>query len=101
MYSNSHSTKKLNYGIDAPTVVRNMAIAGASLGLAGVVLYWLLWSSQPALAIVCINIGLWSCFWLLLVCGVMLWGSKVGKFQERDSLLSGIPWRGDEQVLDV
>src|SRR5439155_13314827 len=28
-------------------------------------------------------------------------GSKVGKLRFREKLLSEIPWRGDEQVLDV
>src|SRR5262249_40600592 len=37
----------------------------------------------------------------LLTAGVMLWGSKVGKLRMRDRLLNSIPWRGDEQVLDV
>jgi arsenite methyltransferase len=32
---------------------------------------------------------------------MMLWSSLFGKFRARDSLLNAIPWRGDEQVLDV
>jgi arsenite methyltransferase len=32
---------------------------------------------------------------------VMLWSSKVGKLRARDALIDAIPWRGDEQVLDV
>jgi ubiquinone/menaquinone biosynthesis C-methylase UbiE len=31
----------------------------------------------------------------------MLWSSKVGKLRARDELIDSIPWRGDEQVLDV
>jgi len=31
----------------------------------------------------------------------MLWSSKVGKLRARDELIASIPWRGDEQVLDV
>jgi ubiquinone/menaquinone biosynthesis C-methylase UbiE len=45
--------------------------------------------------------GLCSGLSLLATAGVMLWGSKVGKLRMRDRLLDGIPWRGDEQVLDV
>jgi arsenite methyltransferase len=93
--------KHPNYGIDAPTVVRNLAVLGAGLGLAGAVLYALLGPTRPALAIACLNFGLWPCVWLLATSGVMLWGSKVGKFRERDRLLNNISWRGDEQVLDV
>jgi SAM-dependent methyltransferase len=90
-----------NYGIDAPGLVRNMALAGTAAGVAGVVLYFLLWPSSPGLAIALLNFGLWPCFWLLATCAIMLWGSKFGKFRERDRLLNAISWRGDEQVLDV
>jgi ubiquinone/menaquinone biosynthesis C-methylase UbiE len=31
----------------------------------------------------------------------MIWGSKFGKLRLRDRVLDAIPWRGDEQVLDV
>jgi arsenite methyltransferase len=32
---------------------------------------------------------------------VMIWGSKFGKLRLREKILDSIPWRGDEQVLDV
>ena len=32
---------------------------------------------------------------------VMVWGSKRGKLRMRNRLLDTIPWRGDEQVLDL
>jgi cyclopropane fatty-acyl-phospholipid synthase-like methyltransferase len=32
---------------------------------------------------------------------LLLWSSLVGKFRARDALLNAVPWRGDEQVLDV
>ncbi len=31
----------------------------------------------------------------------MFWGSKFGKLRLRDKIISSIPWRGDERVLDV
>ena len=47
------------------------------------------------------GIGLWSG----LACGAtslaMLYTSKIGKVRGRDRLLDRLPWRGDEQVLDV
>ncbi len=77
---------KPNYGIDAPTVVRNLAVG----------------------ALVCF---LLSAFFIRAFfftgCGfafgalMMLWSSLYGKFRARDALLNAIPWRGDEQVLDV
>jgi predicted RNA methylase len=32
---------------------------------------------------------------------LLLWSSLFGKFRARDALLNAVPWRGDEQVLDV
>src|SRR5579862_7927141 len=96
--------KTPDYGIDAPEVLGKLVVIGVGLGIAGVLLFLLfffLLPTPPALAIVCLNLGLWPCFWLLLTVGIMLWGSKVGKFRERDRLLGSIAWRGDEQVLDV
>ena len=37
----------------------------------------------------------------LAAAAAMLWSSKVGKLRARDELIGAIPWRGDEQVLDV
>jgi SAM-dependent methyltransferase len=90
-----------NYGIDAPNVVRNLALLGTGFVLLGVTLYFFFQSTRPGLALACLNLGLWpGCSWLL-ICAIMLWGSKVGKFRERDRLLDTIAWRGDEHVLDV
>ena len=82
--------RRPNYGLDAPIVLRRLVIFGVSAVVLGLmmppVLERLIWAA-----------GVWS-----LVCaGVMLWGSKVGKFRLRDRLVTAIPWRGDEKVLDV
>ncbi len=83
-----------NYGIDAPVVVRRLAVLGAAAVVCAALL-----RTTPfgALFLVGGAIGAWS-----LICAVvMLAGSKVGKFRLRDALLSRIAWRGDEHVLDV
>jgi arsenite methyltransferase len=90
-----------NYGIDAPGVVRVFVLLGvvglAALGtrVAG------LWNERMGLAA---GIG-WPamCFGLSmgLTGAVMWWDSKVGKVRRRDRVLAGLPWRGDETVLDV
>ena len=90
-----------NYGIDAPILVT----AFMAIGIAGCVLAlplgfgsyvglpaWLRFVIPPA-----ITMGVW----FLLTAAVMLWGSKIGKLRLRDKLIASIPWRGDEQVLDV
>ena len=92
--------QRADYGIDAPGVVRNFAIGGAAALIVGIGLYVILGPFHPVLA----NIGEF-CFFAgigcLLSAAMMLLSSKVGKFRERDRLLNGISWRGDETVLDV
>jgi arsenite methyltransferase len=84
---------KANYGIDAPTVLRNLLIAAAAGIIGGLVLLRYVGPiGRPFLSMGC-GFGLGA---LLL-----LWSSLVGKFRARDALLNAVPWRGDEQVLDV
>jgi SAM-dependent methyltransferase len=100
---------KADYGIDAPTVVRNLLIAGtltlavaigAAAGLLpkelvlrpsenAVIRFPLVASTLPATAGL-----LGAACWMYL-------GSRFGKIQERERLLGFISWRGDEKVLDV
>ncbi|MGA9778762.1 MAG: class I SAM-dependent methyltransferase [Limisphaerales bacterium] len=95
------ASEPANYGIDAPKVVMRMFLAG----IMGVVLggvswlashwHWLPWAGYV------VSPALWLGGIFLGQCGVMLWGSKVGKLRLRDRILKTIPWRGDERVLDV
>ncbi len=78
--------QKPNYGIDAPTVLRNLIIGAIACGLLGVFV---------ARAFIGPAIG------FSFAATMLLWSSLAGKFRARDSLLSAIPWRGDERVLDV
>jgi arsenite methyltransferase len=86
-----------NYGIDAPTVVRNMALgslvcavlwAGSLFPQAGV-----LHDLGPFFQGPCLGL-LVGTIWML---ASSLWLKKV----VRDRLLDGRQWRGDEQALDV
>jgi SAM-dependent methyltransferase len=88
-----------DYGIDAPPVILTMALVGAA-GLAVAVLLVVLDVSGPVAAtgmVTALVVGV-NC---LLNAGVMLWYSKVHKLRARAHFLDLIPWRGDEQVLDV
>jgi 2-polyprenyl-3-methyl-5-hydroxy-6-metoxy-1,4-benzoquinol methylase len=99
--------RRANYGLDAPGVVRNLLLAALlgflawPLGLALEVVLW--WQSPepfriilplnymgPSIGLVCLVMGCW-----------MVYYSYVGKLRMRERLLNGIPWRGDEAVLDV
>ncbi len=90
---------KPDYGIDAPTVVRNLIVIGVVLLAVGIfithpiklgpVLLDLRWTGRIGGAF-CLLEGL-----------AMIFYAKVGKFHHRDRMLNMAPWRGDEQVLDV
>ena len=97
----SKGAKRPNYGIDAPVVLRRMAVGGAVALAAGLGLLQLEavretgWLRELAGLVRGAGIA------FLASAAVMLWGSKVGKLRMRDRLLDAIPWRGDEGVLDV
>ncbi|HZU31113.1 MAG TPA: class I SAM-dependent methyltransferase [Candidatus Angelobacter sp.] len=90
--------QKPDYGIDAPNVVRNLIVIGATLIISGIVF--------PV-----IHLGnvilLWNpgAFWpggFCLAEGLaMILYAKWGKFLHRDRMLNMVSWRGNEQVLDV
>jgi arsenite methyltransferase len=90
--------KKINYGFDAPAIMRNMTIIGF-LTLVGGFL-GLNWLEN--------NVIKWVLCALILIGGVLLilgismyiYGIK-GKFRMRDFILQKVNWKGDETVLDV
>jgi SAM-dependent methyltransferase len=94
------SRGRADYGIDAPNVVRVFLLLGA-IGVAALVTRVAgIWSERTALG----ALG-WPvmCFGLTMgmTGAVMWWDSRVGKVRRRDRVLAGLPWRGDEMVLDV
>jgi SAM-dependent methyltransferase len=91
-------TSRPDYGIDAPGVVRNLALIGVALLLVGVFL--------PSLTVGPITfrlrgMGLATGVACLAEAGLMLWYARSGKFRHRDRMLALHEWRGDERVLDV
>lgn len=99
--SEPRSQQRADYGLDAPGVVRNLAIAGLGATLAGFVLNAILASSVPLIAQILLGIGLLNGVSELGVAGLMLRSSKIGKLKMRDELLDSLKLRGDEQVLDA
>lgn len=94
MFLHRPTAARPNYGIDAPVIVRRLAVLGAAAVASAIVLRT---TSFGILSVVVGLVGLWS-----IGCAVvMVAGSKVGKLRLRDALLSRIAWRGDERVLDV
>jgi SAM-dependent methyltransferase len=87
--------RRPDYGIDSPAMVAGIAAVGlAAAGLAAVLAAL---HVAGALAIVAAVIGVY----LVVYAASMVWYGKSGKLAIRDRLLDGIPWRGDEAVLDV
>lgn len=85
---------KVDYGLDAPGVVRGFAIAGAALAVATVLVVVAGLPVAPEL------FGLSAVMFLATV-AAMVHSSRHGKLIERDRLLDGLGLRGDEDVLDV
>lgn len=96
-----HPRSKANYGIDAPGIVRNLAIGAAASFLLGRSLYRVLSPKRSSLAAALLTIGFSNGVLCLLAATAMELSSKVGKLRVRERLLDSIPWQGDEAVLDV
>lgn len=97
--ANDH--QKADYGLDAPHAVRNAALAGTAALAVGTSLSFIRSPSHLMLVNVARILGFFIGVILLPLAGAQILFSKVGKYRERDRLLDGIPWRGDETVLDV
>lgn len=89
--------KKINYGIDAPKVIRNLV----GIGILSIIIYILL-SFNFFLQINFFKPSFFSMGVCLLIPGfLMLAYSKFGKFKHKERMLKLHQWRGDEKVLDV
>lgn len=86
-------TRRPNYGIDAPGVIRNMLVIGVALLIAFGVARNFRSSWQYTF--------LWTGIALLAESLLMLSYSRWGKLLHRERMLKLHAWRGDEQVLDV
>ena len=99
------TTQQPDYGIDAPGVVRNLALA--SVGLFAIAAAARLFGWLPRV----VTLGPVSldvvgsvvpmAFGFASGAVLMYFGSKYGKIEERNKLLAPVAWKGSEQVLDV
>src|SRR5438094_396172 len=93
-----------NYGIDAPTVVRNLAVIGLVCLAAGIVSLALLRSglAEPAPPLLILrNNGLATGLVCLVMACWMIASSLWLKQKVARALLDSRAWRGDEKVLDI
>ena len=88
---------KINYGIDAPGVIRNLFLASIALFL---VVYFF-----PVIQIWSVEFITGGLLWSAGGCAfggfLMLLYSLSGKYKHRDRMLKLIDWKGNEQVLDI
>jgi arsenite methyltransferase len=92
------TTRKPDYGIDAPQVIRNLVLSG----LAVIVLCSIFRKVTIGPVTLLLFPGLlWSGGWIIAGGAMMYMYSKVGKFRHRDRMLNQINWNGNEQALDV
>ena len=92
---------KADYGIDGPTAVRDLTIAGVIAVIAGLVLYTIIVPTRPVAGTILLVAGFVSAFCLLATAGLMVWSSKSGKLRERERLIDTLELIGNENVLDV
>ena len=91
---------RADYGIDAPPVVRNLAIAGSAILLVGIAAF--LFISEPRWLMYIV--GYWGIFAggsMLVTSLLMIWSSKVGKLHKRKTLIESLKLKGNETLLDI
>ena len=91
---------RADYGIDAPPVVRNLAVGGAAILLVGLAAFRFI--SEPRWLMYLL--GYWGIFAggsMMITSLLMIWSSKVGKLRKRTVLIDGLNLKGDETILDV
>lgn len=94
------TTERIDYGIDAPGLVRTFFVLGSVVLAAALVLGLAPWLGSPWNVVGGGVLGLAATYLLGMGC-FMVYGSKVGKLRRRDCLLDLVPWTGAEEVLDV
>lgn len=90
--------KRIDYGIDAPGVIRNLALVGLTALIAGVLSFYLgagnlLWGFRFAVFSIAV--------FFIIESLLMVAYAKIGKFRHRDRILAAAGLRGHERVLDL
>lgn len=104
MAQQSLQVEKADYGLDAPTLVRNFLLGGAGLTIIGLggLIYGVNLAGTIGTIIASIDFFVLISGVMFLLTGiVMIWSSRSGKMRARDQLLDGLQLQGDETVLDV
>jgi SAM-dependent methyltransferase len=89
--------QEIDYGIDAPGVVRNLVAVGAAASAGAFIAVRFLPGLPNPIPEIAMVVGV-AC---LAAAGLMLAYARHGKFRHRDRLLAMVSWRGGERVLDI
>ena len=98
---NKPISKKGDYGIDAPPVIRNLLLGATVSIIAGIVLKSVFSSTQSLIAVILLILGLFTGASMVVTVFLMIWSSKVGKLQLREKLIHSLALRGTETIVDV
>src|SRR5690349_15047301 len=93
--------KRADYGLDAPGVIRNLALVGILCLVLGWVLNRLFQESSPTLATILFWLAILNGLFFLGTAVLMVLSSKWGKFRERETLFDILHLNGNEQILDI
>jgi hypothetical protein len=94
-------SKRPNYGIDGPLVLRNLALTAiGAIGLSFAA-HFMRALISPDMTAILIYTGAGLAIFNLACMTLSIWSSKVGKIREASRLLNTYNWQGDEIVLDV
>lgn len=96
--------ERVDYGLDAPTLVQKLLLGGGALTIVG--LGFLVWGGflqgSAGNIVASVSIAILITGLIVLLTGIMMiWSSRFGKMHARDRLLDSLQLRGDETVLDL
>jgi SAM-dependent methyltransferase len=92
---------KPGYGIDEPRTLAELLIAGVLAVAVGIIISAYTASSSPRTADAALIGGPGVGFLILVVAAALYWSSRLGKPREMTKLINGIPWGGEEIVVDL
>lgn len=90
-------SKKVDYGIDAPVVIRNLLMAAFGIIILVIIFPVIKIGNET----IDISGLIWSGISMSLGAVWMILYSVYGKYHHRDKMLGLVNWTGEEQVLDV
>jgi arsenite methyltransferase len=89
---------KINYGFDAPAVMRNLIVFGVAILMAGIFIPK--FSNEEWIKYLCYALILIGS--IVFTLGISMYGYGIyGKFKMRDFVIDKINWQGNETVLDI